>query len=231
MDTFCFNPDTGEVFHYDHTTYKQDTTPIQDKHYTESRSVEELFDCVKRYGERRTSEVKYNLDKTWLKDRYFPVLSLCSLISYFNVGFYSRQMLCSKFGVKDSSLNKYLNKLVDVGLFEYSGKNLVDKHSVRIVWNPTLVWKGWNDVTRMVAIEKWYSGKKIRDKHISIDVRQYINPVIKEGKFEYVGDKVSCSPDVYVQSRYKDPDKSVDKVKWLLSLNDIDFELLLNGIN
>lgn len=227
QDTFCFDKQTGEIFHYEVGKYKQDTTPIFSRHYTDSRSVEELNECVKRYNERKTTEIKYNLDKDWLKDRYFVVLHLCSMITYFNVGFYSREMLCSNIGVEDSNLNRYLNKLVSIGLFQYSGKNLEDKHLVRIVWNPTLVWKGWNDVTRMVAIEKWYSRKNIRKYHLSVDINQYTSPLIRQGEYDYVGDKVSGNPDVYVQGRYVDMDKQEDKVGRLLSMNDIDFELYL----
>ena len=107
---------TGELEFYITTPKIQDKHIEQERHYYKSRDREELHDIVKRYKEKRYSNVSYYLDKDGLGKWYIPILTLCSKVDYFNVGFYDREYLCKIFDVKDSNLNKTLNKFQSTGL-------------------------------------------------------------------------------------------------------------------
>lgn len=225
-EDWCFSEETGEVFLYEKVGYKQteeNTTPL---HYTLSRDEPELFDCVRRHNERRFGDVFYSLEKEKLGKWYIPVLKLCARVSYFNVGFYSRSDISSTLGVKESSLNKTLNKLSAIGLLTYTGKGLTSQQQVKVIWNPLNVWKGWiNSPTRTIAIQDWYKGyfKGVSSEDISVESEGDISTL------EVVEDINVISPDPYVSNHFNLMSK--DRFGYLMSLSDADFELYLLGIS
>lgn len=222
-EDYVINELTGEVLRYETRSYQPDTSTLNnDRHYTLARDVEELNDIVKHYKEKRYGDVSYFLDKERLGKWYIPVLKLCSKISYFNVGFYDRKDVADIFGIKETSINKTLNKLVDIKLLTYTGKGLSKGCQIRITWNPLSVWKGWSDSpTRSVAIQSWYKG--------------YFNPALPNSDL-YIStpstpplslqeDKPIASPDPYVSKWFNMMPK--DRFDYLMSLSDVEFELYL----
>ncbi len=214
---------TGELFFYEKIKPEYETLTYeqveQSRHFYESRDVEELFDIVKRYGERRYSNVVYNLNRERLGKLYLPILSLCSKVDYFNVGFHDRSFLCSVFEVSDKNLNKTLNKIAGMGLFRYSGKGLSKKQQIRIIWNPLSVWKGWeNSTTKVMCIQEWYKGL-----FGSMDVDVSVSPNVKPLVFEEPVITKS-PPDPYVSPFYSVDGK--ERFKLLMDVSDAEFELI-----
>jgi hypothetical protein len=217
---------TGELLFYESVKSTHADICANPRHYYEARDIDELLDIVSRYGEKRYSNVVYYLDKVLLDKWYIPILTLCSKVVYFNVGFYDREYLCSLFKVTDSNLNKTLNKFVKIGLFRYSGKGLTKPQSVRITWNPINVWKGWEDSrTKSVAIQDWYKGYfgGVETKNVPV----FCDPNTK--RLEDVVYENRISPDPYVSPYFHAYEK--DRFKKLMNLTDAEFELFLLNIN
>lgn len=216
---------TGELEFYITTPKIQDKPIEQERHYYKSRDREELHDIVKRYKEKRYSNVSYYLDKDVLGKWYIPILTLCSKVDYFNVGFYDREYLCKIFDVKDSNLNKTLNKFQSTGLLRYTGKGLTNNYQIRIIWNPINVWKGWEDsLTKSVAIQEWYKEYfKLRDREsVSVECSEEYIPV------EYPDISIPYSPDPYVSPYYHFEKK--DRFRYLMDITDAEFELYLLNV-
>lgn len=216
---FCVNTQTGELLLYESIPYKRDISGIICKHFTLASDEEELFEIVKRYGEKRLSDICYNLDRDILGDRYLKVLTMCSLISYFNIGFYKRDELASLLEIKVSSLNKALNKMVDLGLFVYSSKRCKQGY-IRLVWNPILVWKGWNTTTRVMEVERWLNSSKLSSISNTSMVLSSDDVSIPEPIYRLEDENYLLDP--YVRELYPDTSRIE-----LLDISDIEFELYL----
>lgn len=217
--------DTGELLFYSSAPLPVQVTDVQERHYYQSRDKEELFDIVKRYKEKRYSNVSYYLDKDGLGKWYIPILTLCSKVDYFNVGFYDRVYLCRIFDIADSNLNRVLNKFQSTGLMKYASKGLTNSSQIRIIWNPINVWKGWEDsLTKSVAIQEWYKEYfKLRDmESVSVECSEEYIPV------EYPDISIPYSPDPYVSPYYHFEKK--DRFRYLMDITDAEFELYLLNV-
>lgn len=122
--------------------------------YYECRDVEELDDFLNSISERKAGELRQSLSRDVLGKRYETLVKLCLKVEHFNIGFYCRFELASMLGVISANLNKLLNKYVSAGLIRYTG-DLPRKSTVRIVWNPSLVWKGVPSKIKQEAIRDW----------------------------------------------------------------------------
>lgn len=214
---------TGELEFYIAVPKIEDKPIEQERHYYKSRDKEELHDIVKRYKEKRYSNVSYYLDRDGLGKWYIPILTLCSKVDYFNIGFYDREYLCKIFDVKDSNLNKTLNKFQSSGLLRYTGKGLTNTSQIRIIWNPINVWKGWEDsLTKSVAIQEWYKGYFGAVDNVSVECSEEYIPV------EYPDISIPYSPDPYVSPYYHSEKK--DKFRYLMDITDAEFELYLLNV-
>ena len=214
---------TGEIVLYTYSKPDYIKEVIVTRHFYEARDVEELHEIVKRYGERRYSNVVYNLNKERLCKWYLPILNLCSKVGYFNVGFYDRDYLCSVFDVTESNLNKLLNKIVKMGIFKYTGKGLAGQ--VRIIWNPMSVWKGWeNSKTRVVCIQEWYKNSyRYVDDDSECAVERSETPLVFDDPII-----TKSPPDPYVSPYYNVENK--DRFRLLMDVSDAEFELILLNI-
>lgn len=220
-----FNEVTGEFLFYENTPYRVLEIAVDNRHFYEARDREELFDIVKRYKEKRYSEVNYLLDRNSLGKWYVPILTLCSKVDYFNVGFHNREDMCKIFGVSDGNLNKTLNRFQKINLLKYTGKGLTRSHQIRVIWNPQNVWKGFdNSIIKMICIQDWYKGYfgcvDSESTHVSTDT--------KDSVIEYIDVPPKHSPDPYVSPFYKFDNK--DRFNQLMDISDAEFELLLLGI-
>lgn len=219
MDNSVVDILTGEiVFYYEVIKYVPPNYDICTRHYYKSRDVEELNELVKKYNEKRYGEVTYHLDRKSLSKLYVPILTLCSKVHYYNVGFYTRDEISNTFGIKESSINKFLNKLVDINLLKYTGVGLTNRNTIKIIWNPINVWKGYFGTTRTVAIEDWYKG--IYGVEPWLD--EYKQSTIVDEIFPVYVDKIS--PDPYVSPYFKD---EYNNFKYIMELTDAEFELQL----
>lgn len=219
IDSNVVDITTGEiVFCYEVTNYTPTNYDICNRHYYKARDVEELNELVKKYNEKRYGEVTYHLDRKSLSKLYIPILTLCSKVHYYNVGFYTREEISKTFGIKESSINKFLNKLVSINLLKYTGIGLSSKNTIKIIWNPINVWKGYFGTTRTVAIEEWYRGiygvEPLLDEFKESTIVDILSPV-------YV-DKIS--PDPYVSPYFKD---EYNNFRYIMDLSDAEFELQL----
>lgn len=217
-EDYVVNEQSGEVLEYKTVPYQPDKSIlINDRHYSLARDVEELNDIVKHYKEKRYGEVSYFLSKDKLGKWYVPALKLCSNISYFNVGFYDRKEIAEIFGIKESSINKTLNKLVDIKLLTYTGKGLSKTNQIRVLWNPLSVWKGWIDSpTRSTAIQDWYKRYFVVDSET--DESECSTTI-------FTDPPLVASPDPYVSKWFNMMSK--DRFNDLMLLSDVDFELYL----
>lgn len=213
--------ETGEFQFYVHTPIKESNNIPTERHYYKARDKEELLDIVKRYGEKRYSDVVYFLNKDVLGKWYIPILTLCSKVDYFNVGFYDREYLCKIFSVKDGNLNKTLNKFQSTELLRYTGKGLTSTRQIRIIWNPLNVWKGWEDsLTKALAIQGWYTEyfNSVDSDSVSVECPKEYTPR------EYPNIDIA-SPDPYVSPYFSLGNK--DTFKYLMGMSDAEFELYL----
>ncbi len=218
-DDTVIDRDTGEVMYwYIRIPYIYPVYSKIERHYTLARDESELYELVQQYGEKRYGEVSYHLNKQGLGKWYTTILKLCVGINYYNVGFYSRDSLCTLFNVSPTNLNRTLNKFTAMNLFYYCCDNLTNKSTIKIVWNPLSVWKGWKGKTRIVAIQEWY-----KVTGCTFDVDDLLDT--KQSRQIDVSDLwCSFSPDPYV-SPYYSGDKS--NYENLMRLSDVEFELLL----
>ena len=221
-EDYAIDEASGEIFVYTKTPYAPvDISTIQNRHYTQARDVSELIDLVKQYKEKRYGEVSYFLDKQHLGKWYIPVLKMCSKVVYFNVGFYERKDIADILMVKESSVNKTLNKLVDMKLLTYTGKGLSSTNQIRVVWNPFSVWKGWLDSpTRTVAIQSWYKRYFVVDNVVDSSPLPSRTVFVDDAPVVY-------SPDPYVSKWFNMMSKDI--FNDLMNLSDVEFELFLLG--
>ena len=221
LKEWVFDCNTGEVLWcYEVVPYQPKLINICTRHFYNSRDMEELNEIVKKYNEKRFSEVTYNLDKKSLGKFYVPILTLCSRLNYYNVGFYTRDEISEVFKVKVSSINKLLNKFVDINLMRYTGIGLSNSNMIRIIWNPLNIWKGYYGTTRNVSIEEWYKGL------YGVDVVEDCAEDIKSGLVVELDDSWDmCSPDPYISPFFHTDSKS--NFEKLMKLTDVDFELRL----
>lgn len=221
LNEWVFDCNTGEVlWYYEVIPYQPKPISICTRHFYNSRDMEELNEIVKKYNEKRFSEVTYNLNRQSLGKFYVPILTLCSRVNYYNVGFYTRDDISEVFNVKVSSINKLLNKFVDINLMKYTGVGLSNSNIIRIVWNPLNIWKGSYGTTRNVSIEDWYKGlygvETLDDYSANI-----------ESVLDIRLDDIWCrsSPDPYVTPFFNTDSKS--NLEELMRLSDAEFELTL----
>lgn len=71
-----------------------------------------------------------------------PLLLAMRKVKYVNVGFYTREELCSFFGCDDKSLTRKLKQYAKVRAFKYETKGLFHKGQVRLVFHPVLCFRG-----------------------------------------------------------------------------------------
>ena len=220
IDNCVVDISTGEVVYtYEVRSYIPQNYDICTRHYYNSRDVEELNELVKKYDEKRYSEVTYHLNKESLGRWYIPVLKLCAKVHYYNIGFYSRETISEIFGVQPSSINKLLNKLVNINLLEYTGIGLTNKNVIKIIWNPMNVWKGYFGTTRTVAIEDWYKGIY----GVEPWLEEYKQSTLVDNIIPVYGNVIS--PDPYVSPYFKD--EYNNNFKSIMELSDAEFELQL----
>ncbi len=221
LNEWVFDCNTGEVLWcYEMIPYQPKPISICTRHFYNSRDMEELNEIVKKYNEKRFSEVTYNLNRQSLGKSYVPILTLCSRVNYYNVGFYTRDDISEVFNVKVSSINKLLNKFVDINLMKYTGVGLSNNNVIRIVWNPLNIWKGSYGTTRNVSIEDWYKGMYLVEPVIDCaeDIKAGLVLEIEE-------EWDMSSPDPYVSPFFHTEGKS--NFEKLISLTDVEFELRL----
>ncbi len=228
LEDFCINESTGELFLYEKVLLQYQTEKVVTRHFYESRDVEELFETVTRYGEKRYSNVSYFLSKERLGKWYVPILTLCAKVDYFNVGFYDRDFLCSVFRVSDRNLNKTLNKFVSISLMKYTGKGLT-RQQIRIIWNPLNIWKGWeHSNTKITCIQDWYkSSYELVDESNTLCV-DTTSTALPSGCISWDENLSVVSPDPYVSPYYNYSNKS--RFRELMEISDADFELRLLSI-
>lgn len=220
IDSTIVDISTGDILYwYSIVPYVYPDSELVVRHYSQARDEEELFQLVKQYGEKRYSELIYLLNRDRLGVNYYPVLKMCSAISYYNIGFYSRNWLCETLKVKDSNLNRLLNKFVDMKLFTYSAEGLTKRGVLKFIWNPLSAWKGWNGVTRIIAIQCWYKSKGV---DFSLEDLSFNEDCLISYKPEDVG--YFHTPDPYVSPYFSG---KKDKFKEVMDLSDAEFELAL----
>ena len=92
------------------------------------------------------------------------------------------------------------------------------KNTIKIIWNPINVWKGYFGTTRTVAIEEWYKGIY----GVEPWLEEYKQSTVVDNIFPVYVDKIS--PDPYVSPYFKD---EYNNFKYIMELSDAEFELQL----